>query len=112
MKLEEMDTSCEYFNAWHDSGLNIYYTCEGKNGEIYCVLYPDFDLERAQSKYIGCVSVKILIASQKQNALDSIGLEKINGRIIEKNRKSNSNSFINRFIEDLKKGKLKIEIFP
>ena len=65
---------------------SIYYTSEGKNGELYYVLYPDFDLERAMNKYIGSLSSKTIGASQKNNALNCIGLEKVNKRIQPKSK--------------------------
>lgn len=73
-----------YTTVWHDNDPSIYFASEGKNGEIYYVLYPDFDLNRAKSKYIGCLSTDVLVASQKENALNSIDLKKENGRIVKK----------------------------
>ena len=77
------DTNDKYV-ALYDNDPSIYFVSEGKNGEIYYVLYPDFDLDRAKSKYIGCLSTDVLVASQKENALNSIDLKKENGRIVKK----------------------------
>lgn len=77
------DTNDKYV-ALYDNDPSIYFVSEGKNGEIYYVLYPDFDLDRAKSKYIGCLSTDVLVASQKENALNSIDLKKENGRIVNK----------------------------
>ncbi len=77
------DTNDTYA-AWYDNDPSIYFVSEGKNGEIYYVLYPDFDLDRAKSKYMGCLSTDVLVASQKENALSSIDLKKENGRIVKK----------------------------
>lgn len=73
-----------YATVWYDNDPSIYFASEGKNGEIYYVLYPNFDLDRAKSKYIGCLSTDVLVASQKENALNSIDLKKENGRIVKK----------------------------
>ena len=112
--LEGSDVMDMYATAWYDNDPSIYYSSEGKNGEVYYVLYPDFDLDRAKSKYIGCLSTKILIASQEENALNCLGLQKIDGNIKRKDSNSNvgitnSYSFIKQFLEKLKSGKLKVE---
>lgn len=73
-----------YTTVWGDDEPSIYFASEGKNGEIYYVLYPNLDLEKAKSKYIGCLSTDILVASQKENALNSIDLEKVNGNIVRR----------------------------
>ena len=78
------DASDTYSTVWYDNDPSIYFVSEGKNSEIYYVLYPDFDLNRAMSKYIGCLSTDVLVASQKENALNSIDLKKENGEIVKK----------------------------
>ena len=78
------DINDTYTTVCHDNDPSIYFESEGKNGEIYYVLYPDFDLNRAKSKYIGCLSTDVLVASQKENALNSIDLKEENGRIVKK----------------------------
>lgn len=78
------DINDTYATGWYDNDPSIYFASEGKNGEIYYVLYPNFDLDRAKSKYIGCLSTDVLVASQKENALNSIDLKKENGRIVKK----------------------------
>lgn len=78
------DINDTYATVWYDNDPSIYFVSEGKNGEIYYVLYPNFDLDRAKSKYIGCLSTDVLVASQKENALNSIDLKKENGRIVKK----------------------------
>lgn len=114
--LEEMESENldMYATVWYDNDPSIYYSSEGKNGELYYVLYPNCDLEKAKSKYIGCISTNALVASQKDNALDCIGLIKVDGNIVRKERNvksniCNANNFMNQFLENLKSGKLKIE---
>lgn len=115
--LADIDVMDIYATIWYDNQPRIYYSSEGKNGEVYYVLYPDFDLKKAKCKYIGCLSTQTLIASQKDNALDCLGLQKIERTIKRKENNihvgiSNSVNFMNRFIEKLKNGELKIETCP
>lgn len=78
------DTYDMYATILYDNKPSIYFVSEGKNGEIYYVLYPDFDLNKAKSKYIGCLSTDVLVASQKENTLNLIDLKEENGRIVKK----------------------------
>lgn len=80
-----------YATVWNDNYPSIYYQSRGKNGEIYYVLYPDFDLQRAIDVYIGCVSLDILVASQMDNVLGCIDLKKEDGKIISKSDNSKIN---------------------
>ena len=48
--LENTDAMDLYATVWHDDDPCIYYPSEGKNGEVYYVLYPNFDIDRAKSK--------------------------------------------------------------
>ena len=82
----------DYFNLWNDNDEQIYFASSNKNGEIYYILDPMFDYSRAQSLYIGILPVDVLIASQKENALNTLGLEKVNGVIrIKSNQKQVNN---------------------
>ena len=89
--LENTDAMDLYATVWYDDDPCIYYPSEGKNGEVYYVLYPDFDLQRAIDVYIGCVSLDILVASQMDNALGCIDLKKEDGKIISKSDNSKIN---------------------
>lgn len=114
--LENTDAMDLYATIWNDDEPSIYYPSEGKNGEVYYVLYPEFDINRAKSKYIGCLSVQVLLATQKDKALDCLGLQLKEGHICKKNSNHigvvGATTFMNQFIEKLKSGKLKIEICP
>lgn len=114
--LENTDAMDMYSTVWHDDEPCIYYSSNGKNGEVYYVLYPDFDLEKAKSKYIGCLSTKVLVASQEDNALECLGLQKNEGNIKKKDNISigivSAHTFMNKFLEKLKSGELKIETCP
>ena len=82
----------DYFNFWDDNDEQIYFASSNKNGEIYYILDPMFDYSRAQSLYIGILPVDVLIASQEENALNTLGLEKVNGVIrIKSNQKQVNN---------------------
>lgn len=114
--LENTDASDLYATIWHDDDPCIYYPSEGKNGEVYYVLYPNFDVERAKSKYIGCLSTQVLIATQKENALNCLGLQMKNGHISKKSNYHvgivSAPTFMSQFISKLKSGELKIETCP
>ena len=79
--LENTDAMDLYATVWHDDAPCIYYPSEGKNGEVYYVLYPNFDIDRAKSKYIGCLSTQVLVATQEKNALNCLGLQLKDGNI-------------------------------
>lgn len=83
---------------------------------MYYVLYPNLDIDRAKSKYIGCLSTQVLVAMQKENALNCLGLQLKDGNICKKNNYHigivSSPTFMNQFIEKLKNGELKIGICP
>ena len=114
--LENTDAMDLYATVWYDDDPCIYYSSEGKNGEVYYVLYPNFDIDRAKSKYIGCLSTQVLVAAQKENALNCLGLQLKDGNIYKKNNYhigiASAPTFMNQFIKKLKNGELKIETCP
>ena len=114
--LENTDAMDMYATVWYDDDPCIYYPSEGKNGEVYYVLYPKFDIDRAKTKYIGCLSTAVLVATQEDNALDCLGLQLKDGRICRKEKYNvgivSSPTFMKNFLEKLKSGELKIETCP
>lgn len=114
--LKNTDVIDMYATIWYDNDPCIYYPSEGKNGEVYYVLYPDFDINRAKSKYIGCLSVQVLVAALEDNALDCLGLQLKDGNIYKKNNYhigiASAHTFMNQFIKKLKNGELRIETCP
>lgn len=82
----EIMNSENYGIVYDNNDEKIYFTSSNEIGEIYYILKPTFDLEKAKSTYIGCVSTKYLVASQMNNALSCIGLIKVNGNIISKRK--------------------------
>lgn len=84
--LSEMNSDVHdiYATLRYTDETSIYFLSEGKNGEMYLVLYPDFNYEKAKSLYIGCLSTDILVASQMDNALNCLDLKKEDGKIVRK----------------------------
>lgn len=83
INLEKMN--CEIVaSGWNDSEEPIYFTSLDESGNLYYGLKPDFDLEQAKLKYIGTVPINCIIASQMPNALDCLGLIKIENKIFSK----------------------------
>lgn len=110
LKTMNSTTNNIYGDGWHDDEESIYFTSNNKNGETYYILKPTFDLKRAKSLYIGCLPVDILVASQMDNALDCLGLQKIDDQI--KVKDINNKSSIDKFMEKLNDGELKKDICP
>ena len=67
--LENTDAMDLYATVWYDDDPCIYYSSEGKNGEVYYVLYPNFDIDRAKSKYWHLLLEKndLLLSTHKSN---------------------------------------------
>ena len=65
----------------------IYFTSWDEVGNQYYILKPDFDEEKAIENYIYRRHYDVTIASQKENALDLLGLKLEDGKIqIKKNK--------------------------
>lgn len=47
-----------------------------ENGKLYAAIIPNADLDEAWQIHIGCLPIAVIVASQMDNALDVIGLEK------------------------------------
>lgn len=74
--LDEMDSDVSenliYASIWYDNDEPIYFISRNKEDEIYYILKPEFDLERAIGKYIPCLPADVLKASLMENALECI----------------------------------------
>lgn len=72
--LEEMNSDiCDISaSTWYDENESIYFVSSNKEGDVYCILKPGFDLDREIIKYGTCLSVDILKASLMENALECI----------------------------------------
>lgn len=79
----------------------IYFTSSNKDGETYCILKPDLNIQKVETMYIDAIPKEHLSAAESNNALKYLGLIKVNEKIIYKN------AFYNELIE---KYKLKYEL--
>lgn len=74
--LDEMDSDVNinliYASIWYDNDEPIYFISRNKEDEVYYILKPDFDLERAIGKYMSCLPADVLKASLMENALECI----------------------------------------
>lgn len=111
--LENIDVLDLYATTRHDNDQCIFYSSEGKNGEVYYVLNSDFDINKAKVKYIDRLSITILVASQEDSALECLGLQLKNGHICKKEKYNigivGGPTYINQLIDKIRSGELKIE---
>lgn len=74
--LDEMDSDVSenliYASIWYDNDEPIYFISRNKEDEVYYILKPELDLERAIGKYISCLPADVLKASLMENALECI----------------------------------------
>lgn len=74
--LDEMNSDVSenliYASIWYDNDEPIYFISRNKEDEVYYILKPEFDLERAIGKYISCLPADVLKASLMENALECI----------------------------------------
>ena len=63
--LEEMniDANDIYAGIWNSNDEPIYFVSSNKEGDVYYVLKPEFNLLMAKRKYIGCFSSELIEAS-------------------------------------------------
>ena len=83
LNLEKMNCEINVI-GWNDSEEPIYFTSLDKDGKIFYILKDNFDLKEAKSKYIGTAIVDYIKASQMPNALNCLGLIKIENKIFSK----------------------------
>ena len=72
--LEEMHSNINdiYAGIWNSNDESIYFVSSNKEGDVYYVLKPEFNLLMAKRKYIGCLSSEVIEASLMENALECI----------------------------------------
>ena len=74
--LDEMDSDVSenliYASIWYDNDEPIYFISRNKEDEVYYILKPEFNLERAIGKYISCLPADVLKVSLMENALECI----------------------------------------
>jgi hypothetical protein len=71
-----------YLGMVYDDSESIYFSSCDKEGNVFFILKPGFDKDRAMSMYVGCLPTEVLVASQRNNALASLGLVKIEDKIV------------------------------
>lgn len=87
-----INTSASYVSEIEN---DIYFENKGSNGEIYYVLYPDIELKEIKSIYMARLSFLTVLASLEDNALDCLGLQKVDNQI---KRKDNPEAIIKRIV--------------
>ena len=95
--LDEMDSDVSenliYASIWYDNDEPIYFISRNKEDEVYYILKPEFDLERAIGKYISCLPADVLKASLMENALECI--EPVKKQEVENNNKKEKSLCLN-----------------
>ena len=82
-----------YASIWYDNDEPIYFISRNKEDEVYYILKPDFDLERAIGKYMSCLPADVLKASLMENALECI--EPVKKQEVENNNKKEKSLCLN-----------------
>lgn len=95
--LDEMNSDVSenliYASIWYDNDEPIYFISRNKEDEVYYILKPEFDLERAIGKYISCLPADVLKASLMGNALECI--EPVKKQEVENNNKKEKSLCLN-----------------
>lgn len=60
---------------------NFYFTGKDENGVLYAIIYPNADFDKAWDRHVGCLPADIIVAALQQNALATIGLQLVNGKL-------------------------------
>ena len=59
----------------------LYRILQDENGNIYAVINPNTDLKKAWEWHIGCLPIDVVIAAHQENALKTIGLRSVDGKL-------------------------------
>lgn len=81
--LDVMNSPCGISDR-EETDNRLYFTSTDANGDLFAIINPSADLDKARSWHIGCLPVDVIVASQMPNALDVIGLELVDGRFLQK----------------------------
>jgi len=65
----------------------LYFHATDETGKIYLVIDCNTDLKEAEHYHIGCLPLDIVLASQMDNALEVIGLELVDGKLVKRKDK-------------------------
>lgn len=80
--LDEMNSIIKPFQFYEEKS-ELYFYATDENDKLYLVIKPDADLKKAQSYHIDYLPHDILVASQMKNALEILGLQLINGKLVQ-----------------------------
>ncbi len=61
----------------------LYRLLQDENDNVYAVINPNADLKKAWEWHIGCLPIDVVIAAHQENALKTIVLRRMNGRLVE-----------------------------
>lgn len=92
--LEEMHSNINdiYAGICNSNDEPIYFVSSNKEGDVYYVLKPEFNLLMAKRKYIGCLSSEVMEASLMENALECI--EPVKKQEVENNNKKEKSLYL------------------
>lgn len=83
--LDEMNSPINP-SLFYEEESKLYFHATDENGKVYLVIDPRADLKIAGNYHVGCLPLDIVIASQMENALDVLGIELIDGKLVMKNK--------------------------
>lgn len=107
--IEDIEKNNVSLPLWTGEEEKIYSVVGDIDGNMYFSLLPDFDLDKAVSMHMGCLSSDALVASQMDNALSVLGLQKVDGKIVKKeNDKDESIDYIGELIKALKDKRVRL----
>lgn len=66
-----------------DRTSELYRLLQDENGNVYAVINPNADLEKAWELHIGCLPIDIIIAAHQENALKTIGLRRMDSWLVK-----------------------------
>lgn len=84
--LEQMNINSNSLGYWDSYLLYFFENSIDENGNIEYWIKPDVDFEYYRSIFISRTGLNILIASQKDNALEILGLEKADNHIVKRKK--------------------------
>lgn len=91
--LDNMNSSVSFS---YDNESKLYFPATDENGRTYLVIDPNVDIKTIKRCTIGSLPTDVLVASQKKNALNVIGLKLVNGVIV---KDQENNHTIDQIIE-------------
>ena len=84
-----------YATIWYDNDDSLYFISSNKNNEVYYILKPGLDLERAKRRYMGLLSSDVIKVSLTENALSCLISSEKKEKEINNEKKYNLKKMIN-----------------